>query len=80
MTADTYIARILSFALVCFTTQLQTVSFSQNNPIEFQMAHFNYLPVDVQEELARTANAIVAAGKGILAADESSGKHFITDH
>lgn len=40
------------------------------------MAKFNYLPVDVQEELRNTANAIVAPGKGILAADESTGKSF----
>nr|XP_027195117.1 fructose-bisphosphate aldolase-like isoform X2 [Dermatophagoides pteronyssinus] len=37
------------------------------------MAKFNYLPVDVQEELRNTANAIVSVGKGILAADESTG-------
>lgn len=36
------------------------------------MAHFDYLPADVQEELARTAAAITAPGKGILAADESN--------
>ena len=39
------------------------------------MANFEYLPLDVQEELRNTANAIVAPGKGILAADESNGKH-----
>jgi fructose-bisphosphate aldolase class I len=37
------------------------------------MAHFNYLPQDVQDELRANANAIVAPGKGILAADESTG-------
>jgi len=37
------------------------------------MAHFNYLPKDVQDELRATANAIVTPGKGILAADESTG-------
>lgn len=37
------------------------------------MAHFNYLPQDVQDELRATANAIVTPGKGILAADESTG-------
>jgi len=37
------------------------------------MAHFNYLPQDVQDELRATANAIVVPGKGILAADESTG-------
>lgn len=36
------------------------------------MAHFNYLPADVREELCKTANTIVASGKGILAADESN--------
>ena len=42
------------------------------------MAKFSYLPIDVQEELRATANAIVAPGKGILAADESTGKfHFL---
>jgi len=43
------------------------------------MAHFNYLPVERQEELRNIANAIVAPGKGILAADESTatiGKRF----
>ncbi len=37
------------------------------------MAHFNYLPKEVQDELRTNANAIVAPGKGILAADESTG-------
>jgi len=43
------------------------------------MAHFSYLPKEVQEELRTNANAIVAPGKGILAADESTatiGKRF----
>lgn len=40
------------------------------------MAHFNYLPQDVQDELRATANAIVSPGKGILAADESTGTLF----
>jgi len=43
------------------------------------MAHFSYLPVEKQEELRNIANAIVAPGKGILAADESTatiGKRF----
>lgn len=43
------------------------------------MAHFTYLPVALQEELRNIANAIVAPGKGILAADESTatiGKRF----
>ena len=33
--------------------------------------HFRYPPEDVQEELRKIASAIVAPGKGILAADES---------
>ncbi|XP_054166796.1 fructose-bisphosphate aldolase-like isoform X2 [Oppia nitens] len=37
------------------------------------MAHFNYLPKDVEDELRTNANAIVSSGKGILAADESTG-------
>lgn len=40
------------------------------------MAKFHYLPTDVQDELRNTANAIVAVGKGILAADESTGKRL----
>jgi len=35
--------------------------------------HFTYPPVELQKELARIAKAIVAPGKGILAADESTG-------
>lgn len=41
--------------------------------------YFNYPSKEVQEELARIAKAIVAPGKGILAADESTatcGKRF----
>lgn len=38
------------------------------------MAHFSYIPEALQKELRDTANAIVAPGKGILAADESTGK------
>lgn len=41
--------------------------------------YFNYPPKDIQDELARIAKAIVAPGKGILAADESTatcGKRF----
>jgi len=41
--------------------------------------YFNYPPQDVQDELKATAKAIVAPGKGILAADESTatiGKRF----
>jgi len=35
--------------------------------------YFNYPSPALQDELRRTANAIVAPGKGILAADESTG-------
>lgn len=41
--------------------------------------YFNYPPKEVRDELARIAQAIVAPGKGILAADESTatcGKRF----
>nr|CAD7427475.1 unnamed protein product [Timema monikensis] len=41
--------------------------------------YFNYPPPALQEELKKIANAIVAPGKGILAADESTatiGKRF----
>ena len=41
--------------------------------------YFNYPPPALQEELRSIANAIVAPGKGILAADESTatiGKRF----
>lgn len=41
--------------------------------------YFNYPPQALQDELKRIANAIVAPGKGILAADESVatlGKRF----
>lgn len=33
--------------------------------------YFNYPPKEIQDELKRIAQAIVAPGKGILAADES---------
>jgi len=33
-----------------------------------------YLSKEKQDELRKTANAIVAPGKGILAADESTGQ------
>lgn len=45
------------------------------------MAHYVYLPQQLQDELRGIANAIVAPGKGILAADESTatiGKRFDT--
>lgn len=41
--------------------------------------YFTDYPKELQEELKRIANAIVAPGKGILAADESPatcGKRF----
>lgn len=41
--------------------------------------YFNYPPKEVRDELAKIAQAIVAPGKGILAADESTatcGKRF----
>lgn len=41
--------------------------------------YYNEYPVELKEELKRIANAIVAPGKGILAADESpatAGKRF----
>lgn len=41
--------------------------------------YYNNYPKELQEELRRIANAIVAPGKGILAADESTatcGKRF----
>lgn len=38
-----------------------------------KMVHFNYLSAEKQAELKKTADAIVAPGKGILAADESTG-------
>lgn len=41
------------------------------------MAHFNYLTPELQAELKKTAEAIVAPGKGILAADESEGRFQI---
>ncbi|RWS15496.1 fructose-bisphosphate aldolase-like protein [Dinothrombium tinctorium] len=37
------------------------------------MAHFSYLTPEQQEALRKTADAIVSPGKGILAADESTG-------
>jgi fructose-bisphosphate aldolase, class I len=41
--------------------------------------YFNNYPKELQDELRSIANAIVAPGKGILAADESTatcGKRF----
>jgi fructose-bisphosphate aldolase class I len=41
--------------------------------------YYNNYPTELQDELRRIANAIVAPGKGILAADESTatcGKRF----
>lgn len=42
--------------------------------------YFNYPPPELQAELRDIANRIVAPGKGILAADESTatiGKRFV---
>ncbi len=36
-----------------------------------------YLTKDQEDELRKIANAIVAPGKGILAADESTGRHIV---
>ena len=36
-----------------------------------------YLTAEKQDELRKIANAIVAPGKGILAADESTGKNML---
>lgn len=36
--------------------------------------YFQYPTPELQEELRKIAQAIVAPGKGILAADESTGK------
>ena len=45
--------------------------------------YYNDYPKELQEELRRIANAIVAPGKGILAADESTatcGKRFAVSY
>lgn len=45
--------------------------------------YFTDYPKELQEELKRIANAIVAPGKGILAADESPatcGKRFAVSY
>lgn len=45
--------------------------------------YFNYPPPELQKELREIASAIVAPGKGILAADESTGtigKRFKVSH
>ena len=39
-----------------------------------------YLSKEKQDELRKTANAIVAPGKGILAADESTGQLTYIDY
>lgn len=38
--------------------------------------YFQYPTPELQEELKKIAQAIVASGKGILAADESTGMAF----
>lgn len=46
---------------------------TSSNQSSSKMAHFNYLSAEKQAELKKTADAITAPGKGILAADESTG-------
>lgn len=41
------------------------------------MAHFSYLSEEQQTALRNIAEQIVAPGKGILAADESTGIYFL---
>lgn len=59
------------------------MQYSQSDPANLQSitmtTYYNNYPTELQEELKRIANAIVAPGKGILAADESTatiGKRF----
>ena len=40
------------------------------------MSTVEYLPFEKRKELVEIARKIVASGKGILAADESTGKYF----
>ena len=40
------------------------------------LSYGTYLKPEQQQELADIANRIVAKGKGILAADESTGKFY----
>ncbi|XP_053208730.1 fructose-bisphosphate aldolase-like isoform X2 [Panonychus citri] len=46
---------------------------SSTSSFSSKMAYFEYLPLELQKALKATADAIVAPGKGILAADESTG-------
>ncbi|CAB4060636.1 ALDO [Lepeophtheirus salmonis] len=46
---------------------------SEPNVRSTMTTHFSYPPKELQEELKAIAKAIVAPGKGILAADESNG-------
>lgn len=46
--------------------------FSDNNMPTF----FSYPDIELQQKLKKTAEAIVAPGKGILAVDESNGKRL----
>lgn len=50
-----------------------TVLFSRANLANVMTTYFKYPDPALQDELRRIANAIVAPGKGILAADESTG-------
>lgn len=61
-----------------FIQNFQSVSPENLKSINMTTYYNNY-PKELQEELKRIANAIVAPGKGILAADESTatcGKRF----
>lgn len=56
--------------LVSITAKQKSTS---SNNSKTTMAHFSYLSPEKQAELKKTADAITAPGKGILAADESTG-------
>lgn len=53
--------------------QVSPASKSSSSKNKSKMAYINYLTREKQAELKQTADAIVASGKGILAADESTG-------
>lgn len=64
---------IMSFVLEYLTKNIEFsifISFVNCRSIKMT-TYFNYPSKELQEELSRIANAIVAPGKGILAADES---------
>ena len=54
----------LTYSPVCFRYHITCIIMT---------TYFNYPSAELQKELADIANAIVAPGKGILAADESTG-------